>query len=96
MERDFQADLPHAAADTYDKPIISDAMAIPPEQIAEHKATFPDIKITDQGQPIFDNYAKHQDYLDKTGFVKQPGKQVNNSGKTVITMKDIRKKLATV
>jgi hypothetical protein len=74
MERDFKADLFSTPKDTYSKPIISDSMAVPPEQIAEHLATFPDIKMTNAGQPIFDNYAKHDAYLEKTGFVKQPGK----------------------
>ena len=72
--RDFKADLFHTANDTYDKPIISDSMAVSPDQIAEHRATFPDIRMTDQGQPIFENYAKHEAYLKKTGFVKHPGK----------------------
>ena len=83
MDRDFKADLPHAASDRYDNPIVSSSMAINPEQIAEHKATFPDIEVTPEGCPVFDNYSQHEAYLKKTGFVKHPGKKKNNSGKTV-------------
>ncbi len=74
MERDFRADLFHTASDTYTKPIISDSLAISMDQIAEHKARFPDIEITNQGQLVFDKYSKHEAYLKKTGHVKHPGK----------------------
>jgi hypothetical protein len=93
MDRDFQADLPHAASDRYDKPIVSASMAMAIDQIPEHKRLFPDIEVTPQGEPVFDNYADHDAYLEKCNFVKHPGKRVNNSGKTVITMSDIRAKL---
>jgi hypothetical protein len=72
--RDFQADLFHAAADRYDKPIISDSLAVSIDQIAEHKAQFPDIEVTDQGQLVFDNFQKHEKYLTDTNHVKHPGK----------------------
>jgi hypothetical protein len=96
MSRNFQADIPHAASDRYDKPIISDSLAIGMDQIAEHKAQFPDIEVTNEGQLVFDKYSTHEAYLVETGHLKHPGKKVNNSGKTVTTMADIRKKLTTV
>jgi len=55
----------------YSKPIHSDSLAINPDQIAEHRKLFPDIKVDPEGRPIFDNYRKHDDYLNKCGFVKQ-------------------------
>ncbi len=69
--RNFQADLPHAASDRYDKPIVSDSMAIHPEQIKEHERLFPDIKVTKEGQPIFEKYSQHEAYLKKTNYVKE-------------------------
>lgn len=75
MNRNFQADLPHTAADRYDTPIISDSMAISVEQTAEHKRLFPDIKLTNQGQPIFDRYSQHEAYLKKCNYAKGTKKQ---------------------
>jgi hypothetical protein len=75
MRRDFQADLPHAAKDTYSKPIISSSLGIGMDQIADHKRQFPDIDVTPDGELVFDNYNKHQAYLKKTGHIKHPGKQ---------------------
>ena len=71
--RDFSADLFHTASDRYDKPIISDSLAISMDQIAEHKAQFPDIDVTPQGQLVFDKFSKHEKYLKDTGHVKHPG-----------------------
>jgi len=56
---------------TYSKPIVSDSLAISPEQIPEHRKHFPDVEVTPEGQPVFDNFKKHEDYLQKTGFVKE-------------------------
>jgi hypothetical protein len=95
LNRDFQAGIPHAASDRYDKPIISNSLAIGMDQIAEHKAQFPDIEVTNEGQLVFDKYSTHEAYLEKTGHIKHPGKRINNSGKTVTTMADIRKQLTT-
>jgi hypothetical protein len=84
MTRDMQADLFHAASDRYDKPIISDSLAIGMDQIAEHKAQFPDIGVTNEGQLVFDKYSTHQAYLKKTGHIKHPGK-IRRSAKKVAT-----------
>lgn len=58
----------------YDRPIVSDSMAVSIDQIAEHKRLFPDIRITDQGQPIMENFTQHEAYLKKSGLIKWPGK----------------------
>ncbi len=71
MNRNFQADLVNAGNKNYRKPLVSDSLAINPEQIQEHKKLFPDVEVTPQGQPVFNNYQQHQKYLDKTGFVKR-------------------------
>lgn len=73
--RDFQADLPNTPADRYATTIVSDAMAINPEQIPEHKRLFPDIKLTKEGQPIFEKYSHHEAYLKKCNYVKGTKKQ---------------------
>lgn len=84
--RNFQADLPHTASDRYDKPIVSDSMAMHPEQIAEHNKKFPDIKVTKEGQPVFERYSQHEAYLKATGFVKERQKP-KRVGKNVTSKK---------
>ena len=84
LQRDFRAGLFHTASDRYDKPIISDSLAISVEQIAEHKAQFPDIEVTNQGQLVFDKFSTHEAYLEKTGHVKHPGK-IRTKGKKITT-----------
>lgn len=70
--RDFRADIPNVSGRDYRTPIISDSLAINPEQRIEHERLFPDVKLTPQGQPVFENYNQHESYLKKTGFVKVP------------------------
>lgn len=66
----------------YAKPLHSDSLAITPAQVAEHKKHFPDIKIDDECRPIFESYKQHDNYLKKTGFVKEPQK-IRNRGKKI-------------
>ncbi len=70
-------------ADLYTTPIISDALAMNPNQIAEHRRMFPDIEVTPVGQPVFDNFEKHEAYLKATGFRKK--KAMHNKSKTTKT-----------
>jgi len=58
----------------YRRPIHSDALGIMPSQIKEHKKLFPDIELDNECRPIFDNFTRHEAYLKKTGFVKEPQK----------------------
>jgi hypothetical protein len=74
MNRDFQADLFHTASDRYTKVIISDSLAISMDQIADHKAQFPDIGVTNEGQLVFDKFSTHEKYLKDTNHIKHPGK----------------------
>ncbi len=62
-------------ADSYSKPLISDALAVHPSQIAEHRGMFPDIKVHSDGRPEFTSFKQHEKYLEATGFVKQPQKK---------------------
>lgn len=74
--------------DTYSKPIVSDSLAISPEQISEHRELFPDVEVTSEGQPVFENYRQHDNYLKKTGFrkkqqkLKPKGKRIAKAKKT--------------
>ena len=58
----------------YKTPIHSDSLAINPNQIAEHKKMFPNIELDGDCRPIFDNFQRHEEYLNKSGFVKMPKK----------------------
>ena len=70
MNRDFAADLPFASGDYHQGAIHSDSLAIHPDQRAEHLQKFPNIKLDSQNRPVFDNFQKHQAYLDKCNLVK--------------------------
>lgn len=74
MARDFQTEHVFTGSKDYSKALVSDSLAVHPDQIPEHKKQFPNIDMTPEGQPIFTNYRQHQDYLDKTGFQKLPQK----------------------
>jgi len=58
----------------YKHPIHSDSLAVPLQQVEEHRRQFPDIELDKEGRPIFNNYNDHEAYLEKTGFVKLPQK----------------------
>lgn len=58
----------------YQRPIHSDALAIHPDQRAEHEQKFPNIRLDEQNRPVFDNMYDHQKYLDECGLVKRTQK----------------------
>ncbi len=70
MVRDFAVDIPFASGD-YKRAVHSDSLAIAPSQREEHLKTFPNIKLDSQNRPVFDNFSKHQAYLDKCNLVKE-------------------------
>ncbi|KKN71911.1 hypothetical protein LCGC14_0415570 [marine sediment metagenome] len=70
LDRNLAAEAKYSSGDRYGKPLISDSLAMHPSQIAEHNKLFPDIKVHKDGRPQFDNFKQHDDYLEKTGFVK--------------------------
>lgn len=69
--RSYKDDLPRVGNRDYAKPIHSDSLAIMPNQRKEHERLFPNIKLDDENRPVFTNFKDHDDYLKKTGFVKQ-------------------------
>ena len=58
----------------YKRPIHSDSLAINPNQRAEHEKLFPNIRLDGENRPIFSNFTEHENYLEKTGFVKHTQK----------------------
>lgn len=70
----------------YAKPLISDSLAISPDQAAEHRSHFPDVEVLSDGRLKFDSFKQHDNYLKKTGFVKKTQK-LKRKGKTVARMK---------
>jgi len=83
MGRDFRADRPMVNRDSYHKAIHSDALAITPGQVAEHKKLFPDIQIDSECRPVFDNYRQHDKYLDQIGAVKHPKRNKRRATKVI-------------
>jgi len=85
----------HVGNKEYGSPIVSQSLAMNPNQIGEHNRMFPDVKVTEEGCPIFTSYKQHDDYLQKTGFSKQPGKKNRRSraGVTVIKASDIAREM---
>ena len=53
---------------------ISDSLAISPDQIAEHRAHFPDVNVLPDGRIEFDSVRQHSNYIDKCGFCKHSPK----------------------
>jgi len=53
---------------------ISDSLAMHPDQIPEHNARFPNIKVHPDGRPEFNSVRQQSNYLKAIGFVKHPQK----------------------
>lgn len=83
-DKDMRWDIHVAIHGNYKYPVHSDAMAIHPDQRAEHEQRFPNIRIDKQNRPVFDNYTDHQAYLDQCNIIKvrqklKPKRQKINS-----------------
>ena len=87
----------HVGNKEYAQPIVSQSLAMNPDQIADHNRLFPDVAVTPDGCPVFTSYAQHDAYLKKTGFVKNPGKRnprsKSRNGVTVIRASDIKQEM---
>lgn len=79
---DMALDCKIAIHGNYTHPIHSDALAISPSQLAEHKKLFPNIRLDKAYRPIFENFTDHEAYLKKCGLVKHPQK-IKNKGKRI-------------
>lgn len=83
---DMRWDLNIAIHGNYQHPIHSDALAISPTQVAEHKKLFPNIKLDKACRPIFEKFTDHEAYMKKCGIVKHPQK-IRRKGKRIATVK---------
>lgn len=85
MQRDYVTDRVHSSSDSYRKPIISDSLAIHPDQIAEHRKAFPDVRLTSEGQPILENYKQHENYMNRRGVYKKENKHAKRKANATVT-----------
>lgn len=71
MDRDYSAEGNRTntghCGDSYHREIHSDALAITPEQRAEHQQKYPDVKLDALNRPVFQNYRQHDAYLKARG-----------------------------
>ncbi len=72
MGRVFSPRRERQTSRSYGSGVISQAMAISPDQIEEHQKLFPGVDVLSDGCIKFDNYQQHDKYLKETGFHKQP------------------------
>lgn len=72
MTRKFGFRVGAGRKQRYARPIVSDSMAMSPDQIPEHRKLFPNIEVTPEGQPVFDNFTDHENYLKKCNIQKLP------------------------
>lgn len=72
MVEDWKPRNGRQTSTSYGSGVISDSLAISPDQIEEHHKLFPGVDVLPDGRIKFDNYKQHDNYLKQTGFVKQP------------------------
>ncbi len=83
MRRDFKADVPNVGDKEYARPLHSDALAVGPAQVAEHKKLFSDVPLDSQNRPILTSYKQHERYIKTRGFEKLPQKKKRRATGTV-------------
>lgn len=74
MTKDVAANMPRVHADSYRRPIHSDALAIHPSQVEEHQRLYPDVPLDSECRPILSNYKQHEKYMEGRGVYKRPGR----------------------
>jgi len=72
MRRSVAANMPRVHADSYSKELHSDALAIHPEQRAEHHERYPDVPLDRECRPVFRSFKQHDRYLEARGIYKPP------------------------
>ena len=80
---DMRWDINITIHGNYKIPIHSDSLALPEHQRAEHEQMFPDIELDEECRPVFDNFRKHEKYLEQIGAVKHPQKSKKLGRKTI-------------
>ena len=74
MVEDWRPRNGRQTSTSYGSGVISDSLAISPDQIEEHHKLFPGVDVLPDGRIKFDNYKQHDNYLKQTGFRKLPQK----------------------
>lgn len=72
MIRHYRAEGVSIGVHDYATPLVSQSLAMHPEQIAEHRERFPKIEVQADGCPVFHNTNEHSKYLKEIGWKKQP------------------------
>ncbi len=54
-------------------PILSDAVGVHPDQVAEHRRMHPEQPINEHGQVIFTSHSQRKKFLKKIGFADRRG-----------------------
>ncbi|MEN6333487.1 MAG: hypothetical protein ABFE01_04450 [Phycisphaerales bacterium] len=70
MDRDYAAEGFRTTADSYNREIHSDALAIHPDQAEEHRRLYPDVPLDAACRPVLRNFAQHEKYIEARGVVK--------------------------
>lgn len=81
-DKDMRWDLNISIHGNYKHPVHSDALAISPTQIAEHKRLFPNIRLDKACRPIFEKFTDHEAYLKRCNIIKHPQK-IKPKGKRI-------------
>lgn len=74
MHRDFGGELPAPTGTEKGETFWSQSLAIHPEQTAEHRRLFPNVRVREDGCIGFDSAKERERYCKATGFHKVPGK----------------------
>lgn len=70
MRRDLMAGRPRCRKEFYSKELHSDALAVHPEQRAEHQKLYPDVPLDRQCRPVLSSYVQAERYYEKRGVHK--------------------------
>lgn len=87
MARDYHASPPNIGDREYRRPIHSDALAIMPHQVEDHKKRHPNVRLDKECRPIFESYRQHEQYLNEVGAVKRPQRIRRRGRRKIATAK---------
>jgi putative FmdB family regulatory protein len=73
-ERDYHAERPNATGTEKGETFWSQSLAISPDQAAEHRRLFPNVRVREDGCLGFDSNRERERYCNKTGFEKVQGR----------------------
>jgi putative FmdB family regulatory protein len=72
MYRDYRAEIPTSNGGGYEaRALHSDALAIHPDQVADHHRLYPDVPLDGACRPVLTSFKQHDRYLQARGVVKR-------------------------